>query len=1223
MSKLEKLLIQGIRSFNPRDKNIIEFQCPLTLIVGANGTGKTTIIECLKFATTGDMPPNSRGGAFVYDPKLANQIDVKAEVKLRFQNTKNESLICSRTIQASLKKSKAEQKTLECSLSKELNEKELLISSKIADIDKQVPDNLGISHSILDNVIFCHQDESTWPIGDPTVMKKKLDDIFSSTKYNKALLGLKASKKEISSDLKLKIQQLSFFLKEKLKKDEIVKKIELYTEEVEKKNLKIKTFGDEIARLTSKLQVMHADLKIYEKLESNNRILKSEMENCLKFINNFTFPILIDLNKEKIMNKIDMLKKSLDSLNNCQIETDFKNVEEIRQKIVDQDLQNTKYSKALEELQKTIENLENEKKKLVTSLTNELLCSESEIKLKAKESFEKLEQELKQQTCDLNIQREKLTILQNDQKNHKDFLKESTQFIEKYKDLKLLSDCDLSEIPIDYNMQIDLEATLDELLESLSIKQNMFTSMFSNSDNHYRRKHILETIEKLSIKQFLPLDTYKQEIEVENHKKIKICNELKSLLQLNLKNIALNEQRSISNKKIIDEINSLLKTITNIEIPFEIVNLIERNNENLTSNEILFIKTNFPKHLLVPDTLEDIKIFEDELNKAKDKISTIESARKVYENFLKLGCQNNNCPLCIRAFEGQSKEEFNLRLQEILKKLPINMENAQSAKVNCEIKLNDIKKRNLSKLTTNEAKLKIQELLNGLLSYEPVYHNEIKILEQEKEQVELSITKLNEIYKEAMTTITTIQAMNDELALIPENIEAKPLEEEIKELKRTIDLKRKEMAECLRKIKEGEARKKLIQQEMEKQKIIEKRDSLISKLANMKVADIGELEAYVLDLEKKRETLNQKSIKNRMLVEMKIKRIEEIEQQINRFGDEVGKISSKIITSYINATVNFNKETLTFEDLRSHETYERIRSEVITKKNQIIEITKEIEKAKYDLQIVEENIKLEKYKERKRIIEEELSKFDIKSFNQLKSEILLVDEKKSKLISSESLIRGELKQIVHTIKTLNTELVEYKESNKNYLNCSIEIKVLELSSEDLDKCISGLDKAIVDFHKTKIEEVNRTLKELWMNTYRGNDIDYIELKAESSETRAYNYRLVMVKNGVELDMRGRSSAGQKMISSLLFRIALSDSFSQGCNVFALDEPTTNLDKENIESLAYTLSSIIKTRKNTQFVVITHDEDFVQLLNREGTEYFYRLIRDSSGNSHIQRHSIYK
>lgn len=51
---------------------VIEFYSPLTMIVGANGCGKTTIIECLKYACTGMLPPGARSGqSFVHDPKAS------------------------------------------------------------------------------------------------------------------------------------------------------------------------------------------------------------------------------------------------------------------------------------------------------------------------------------------------------------------------------------------------------------------------------------------------------------------------------------------------------------------------------------------------------------------------------------------------------------------------------------------------------------------------------------------------------------------------------------------------------------------------------------------------------------------------------------------------------------------------------------------------------------------------------------------------------------------------------------------------------------------------------------------------------------------------------------------------------------------------------------------------------------------------------------------------
>lgn len=76
MACLEKIDIQGIRSFGPEkeDKQRITFQKPLTLILGENGCGKSTIIECLKYVTTHKEP--SGKGTFVHDPSLTNKSTV-------------------------------------------------------------------------------------------------------------------------------------------------------------------------------------------------------------------------------------------------------------------------------------------------------------------------------------------------------------------------------------------------------------------------------------------------------------------------------------------------------------------------------------------------------------------------------------------------------------------------------------------------------------------------------------------------------------------------------------------------------------------------------------------------------------------------------------------------------------------------------------------------------------------------------------------------------------------------------------------------------------------------------------------------------------------------------------------------------------------------------------------------------------------------------------------
>lgn len=55
-----------------------------------------------------------------------------------------------------------------------------------------------------------------------------------------------------------------------------------------------------------------------------------------------------------------------------------------------------------------------------------------------------------------------------------------------------------------------------------------------------------------------------------------------------------------------------------------------------------------------------------------------------------------------------------------------------------------------------------------------------------------------------------------------------------------------------------------------------------------------------------------------------------------------------------------------------------------------------------------------------------------------------------------------------------------------------------------------------------------------------SDIEYIEIRSDADESvsatdkrRNYNYRVVMVKGDTALDMRGRCSAGQKVMALYL------------------------------------------------------------------------------------------
>ena len=242
MASISKLSIRGVRSFSPNDdEQVIAFCFPLTIIVGANGTfisydrmcrtqsmirtyffngstnstsklsstkkgcGKTTIIEALKYSVTGSLPPGNKSGqSFVHDPKSIGQSVVKASVKLRFNNRGSQSMVVIRSMEVTQKKTTASFKALDGIIrTHDPNTGERVsLSHKCTELDRQIPALMGVSKPILEHVVFCHQEDSSWPLQEGAVLKKRFDDIFDSTRYAKALEAIKASRKDYAAQVK-------------------------------------------------------------------------------------------------------------------------------------------------------------------------------------------------------------------------------------------------------------------------------------------------------------------------------------------------------------------------------------------------------------------------------------------------------------------------------------------------------------------------------------------------------------------------------------------------------------------------------------------------------------------------------------------------------------------------------------------------------------------------------------------------------------------------------------------------------------------------------------------------------------------------------------------------------------------------------------------------------------------------------------------------------------
>ncbi|OMJ17786.1 DNA repair protein rad50 [Smittium culicis] len=192
-------------------------------------------------------------------------------------------MVCTRSLQVTQKKTTISFQTLESVLfipeDKSTGQERVSISSKCAELDTEIPLRLGISKAILENVIFCHQEESNWPLSEPLSLKKRFDDIFSATRYTKAVETIKKLRKDQSVSLKLFSNDLKHFGENKKKSDKLKLQIESSSEkshELESQILEIKQKQTDIE---SQLSVFEEYISSFSEIESKIKTLNHEKDS--------------------------------------------------------------------------------------------------------------------------------------------------------------------------------------------------------------------------------------------------------------------------------------------------------------------------------------------------------------------------------------------------------------------------------------------------------------------------------------------------------------------------------------------------------------------------------------------------------------------------------------------------------------------------------------------------------------------------------------------------------------------------------------------------------------------------------------------------------------------------------------------------------------------------------------------------------------------------------
>ncbi|ELV11437.1 DNA repair protein RAD50 [Tupaia chinensis] len=675
------------------------------------------------------------------------------------------------------------------------------------------------------------------------------------------------------------------------------------------------------------------------------------------------------------------------------------------------------------------------------------------------------------------------------------------------------------------------------------------------------------------------------------------------------------------------------------------------------------------------DFESDLERLKEEIEKSSKQRAMLAGATAVYSQFItQLTDENQSCcPVCQRVFQTEAD------LQEVISDLQSKLRLAPDKLKSTETELKKKEKRRDEMLglvpvrqsIIDLGEKEIPELRNKLQNV----NRDIQRLKNEIEEQETllgTIMPEEESAKVCLTDVTIMERFQMEL----KDVERKIAQQEAKlqgiDLDRTVQQVNQEKQEKQHKLdtvsSKIELNRKLIQDQQEqiqhlkstanelkseklqisanlqrRQQLEEQTVELSTEVQSLyrEIKDdkeqVSPLETTLQKFQQEKEELINKKNASNKIVQDKLNDIKEKVKNIHGYMKDIENYIQDGKYDYKKQKeTELNKVAAQLSECEKHK-------EKINKEMGIMR--QDIDTQKIQERWLQDNLTLRKRNEELKEVEEErkqhLKEMGQMQVLQMKNEHQKLEENIDNIKRNHSLALGRQKGYEEEIMHFKKELREpqFRDAEEKYREMMIVMRTTELVNKDLDIYYKTLDQTIMKFHSMKMEEINKIIRDLWRSTYRGQDIEYIEIRSDADENvsasdkrRNYNYRVVMLKGDTALDMRGRCSAGQKaegllfqVLASLIIRLALAETFCLNCGILALDEPTTNLDRENIESLAHALVEIIKSRsqqRNFQLLVITHDEDFVELLGRsEYVEKFYRIKKNIDQCSEIVKCSI--
>uniref|UniRef100_M4BIK8 Rad50/SbcC-type AAA domain-containing protein n=1 Tax=Hyaloperonospora arabidopsidis (strain Emoy2) TaxID=559515 RepID=M4BIK8_HYAAE len=1154
------------------------------------------------------------------------------------------------------------------------------LSHKCGELDQHIPDMLGVSKAIIENVIFCHQEDANWPLREGAELKKRFDQIFESARYTKALEAIRKLKKarlDQTKDYKRDLDVLTVNMKTA---ETIRVSLDARQEQLQQARREEGAGREEIAsagKMLEELQVLQTEVKrVHEQLKRREEdvVLKeqsvwraySKIENImsdtddeLQGVLNDYETIIEDHRRALIrLQEVDATLQTERSRANeeyvvlraakARVET---NIDAYRKKVADViDLASrlsTKYCFHLQPLssqqddvstflaefrnivqkkQDTVNSLDAKQRQDDEKLTTEL----SELTSQVKHVRNELEAKMR---CLEALNRDKKAIASRLSElgrtgfhSQREAEEMSTQVLEAEQTLadvkKKHNIAALKHEIQDFNRQInDINGVVEDLGQQIT---TLRTYAHKNSELEVKRseyKRRQEAFEADLNEKVLDIEEILEGGEPPTDR----ASLVSTIARID--DLIAERQHSCDMKK--KELRSaeqrLVENETSSKLAEKELNLLRAKKNELEMQQMPGLKALLDKVIPGRDLAsaelgmkEAERIYAD----AKDKVVR----RKNMVMFLKIyknkGMKDHACPLCERGMNPEEERVYESILNDKTddRKVADKIKKAEELETSSSETLNGMKERMPSWRKWMELETTIPQKVNEL---EAIYASQ-KMLEydvqdkttsydQALEQLEgvktaksemeilrkcaddlhssdASITKeeqrmraltagshgpdgrsLFEVEAEKDSKQAEAQALN--LQLQRKQKEVDRINEMLQQLQNDLHSRREE------KLKKETQRKEYDEAVKEQNRLREQEKILKEAILKLKKLE-PELERDVCSKTTERETRRAEARE-----QLRAKRFEFQEGQGDfRVFSNIAKQVQSGELDKLEREVQSLSERIA-QTKQKEEAANQSRADLAPRMKSAEKILGENEIVKRHIQDNLDYRALQKELENMRA-EVQLLRVEVENLPPLDDVNDRVAAASATLQAAQvscATLTGKKQQLMENIREDKIKLraPNLKNIEEKYRHKLIQFETTQMAVADLDRYFKALDESLLQYHSKKVEEINTIIRTLWQITYKGQDIDTIELVSGQQEgmvskaARSYDYRVVMKKAGTAIEMRGRCSAGQKVLAALVIRLALAETFCLNCGILALDEPTTNLDTENKFGLAQAITEYVR------------------------------------------------